>query len=31
MADSCSGKTLFDITVNTDQNGMGFEADTAGK
>ena len=23
-----SGKTFFDISVNTDQIGMGFEADT---
>ena len=26
-----SGKTLFDISVNTDQIGMGFEADTPGE
>ena len=26
-----SGKTLFDISFNTDQIGMGFEADTTGK
>ena len=26
-----SGKTFFDISLNTDQIGMGFEADTAGK
>ena len=26
-----SGKTFFDISVNTDQIGMGFEADTPEK
>ena len=26
-----SGKTFFDISVNTDQIGMGFEADTPGE
>ena len=26
-----SGKTLFDISVNTDQIGMGFITDTPGK
>ena len=36
MADTCqnpvnSGKTFCDISVNTDQIGMGFEADTSKK
>ena len=26
-----SGKTFFDISVNVDQTGMGFEADTPEK
>ena len=31
MADTCSGKTFFDISVNTDQMGIGFEADAPKK
>ena len=31
MVDLDSGKTLFDIFVNTDQIGMGFKADTPRK